>query len=645
MATLTIADLDNGKRDLETVDGVANSRAASVTTRYGQQTSTLYEAIRRLGEKGDAILRNLGYFVPVDYAPGLGVTEPNFTVVGPDGKIYAAQASALPFTTAAWNPDQWYPIQNDLNDRKLLVFDSLVEAQAAAATLPDGQPLAIAADEAHEGRSTRNTATGGAVVFSEYIGPELSGSALAPTETWDEVPQVSAQAEAQISASNAQAQALANRTALIKARAAFQFSSRAEFKTQISSEFVVSLEDGSTVIAGGDLYKKLTGATAIYDLPGWVPANGQGRFSHYGGAEYSSESPSAKIRHVRSGTFVYDIIELRNNRQGVLRKRFNGNPTAPTITSVRNFAQATLSPIVINCDGFGDGGLRQYGIQIQDGVLYQDWLPTEHRTRCILMMRDGTLAEADKASGISGAEWVARGAFWSIGFGDICVRNGAAVDMSGSYHVNVPSARTIIGQKPDGTILIVCAEGVTNSYGPGTQDCANLMASLGCRIAYICDGGGSTQCWWGGAYACPSSDTNFNAEREMYSFLTIDVTAVQPYDSGWISLPPPAGINRQEPNRAPVTIRQVGAEVKLVSNIAADMQGNVQVTVSAGFPNRYRPPNVLYGRGVLTGPAGIPVSLYMGAELSVMSRTGSATYAAGQIGWPVRWSGHPAQNQ
>lgn len=141
MTTLTIADLDNGKRDLQTVDGVANSRAASVPTRYGRQTTTLYEAIRRINAKGNEVIRSLGYFVPVDYAPGLNVTEPNFTVVGPDGKIYAAQAGQLPFTSGAWNPDQWYPIQNDLNDRKLLVFGSLVEAEAAAATLPDGQEL------------------------------------------------------------------------------------------------------------------------------------------------------------------------------------------------------------------------------------------------------------------------------------------------------------------------------------------------------------------------------------------------------------------------------------------------------------------------------------------------------------------------
>ena len=47
MATLTIADLDNGKRDLETVDAVANSQADTTTTRYGDAVLTLSGALCR----------------------------------------------------------------------------------------------------------------------------------------------------------------------------------------------------------------------------------------------------------------------------------------------------------------------------------------------------------------------------------------------------------------------------------------------------------------------------------------------------------------------------------------------------------------------------------------------------------------------
>ncbi|MEG1038918.1 MAG: hypothetical protein RSE94_03250 [Pseudomonas sp.] len=215
MATLTIADLDNGKRDLETVDAVANSQADTTTTRYGQQTLTLAGALRRLGEKGDAIIRNLGYFVPVDYAPGLSVTEPNFTVIGPDGKVYAAQAGQLPFTTGAWDAAQWYPIQNDLNDHKLLVFDTRVEAEAAATTLPDGQPVQIQADSSFSGNPSVSTVSAGALSGSQPIKPPVSGS-LTLSAGWPDVPKLEDPNSAQQEAYNAQAEALGARTESLK---------------------------------------------------------------------------------------------------------------------------------------------------------------------------------------------------------------------------------------------------------------------------------------------------------------------------------------------------------------------------------------------------------------------------------------------
>lgn len=146
MATLTIADLDNGKRDLQTVDEVANSRAATATTRFGQQTTTLYEAIRRINATGDEILSNLGFRVPVPYTSGLNVTDSRFTVTGPDGKVYAPLSA--PFTTGAWDPVQWYVLQNDLNDHKLLIFDTLAAGESAAAVLPDGQKVLVDQNQA-----------------------------------------------------------------------------------------------------------------------------------------------------------------------------------------------------------------------------------------------------------------------------------------------------------------------------------------------------------------------------------------------------------------------------------------------------------------------------------------------------------------
>lgn len=77
---------------------------------------------------------------PIPYAPGIEVTTSSLTV---DylGVLYYALPSALPFTTGAWNPAQWSPLQNTNPGNELLVFDDYAAASAAAATLPDGQEV------------------------------------------------------------------------------------------------------------------------------------------------------------------------------------------------------------------------------------------------------------------------------------------------------------------------------------------------------------------------------------------------------------------------------------------------------------------------------------------------------------------------
>lgn len=145
MATLTIADLDNGKRDLETVDAVANSQADTTTTRYGDAVLTLA-----------GVLRRLGYPAPVPYAPGLTI-DSGLTTVERDGVIYAPRVELLPFTTGAWDAGQWRVVQNTDDSGLVYQFTTLAEAQTAAATLPEGSSVIV------EG------ATQGHVVADAYV--------------------------------------------------------------------------------------------------------------------------------------------------------------------------------------------------------------------------------------------------------------------------------------------------------------------------------------------------------------------------------------------------------------------------------------------------------------------------------------------
>lgn len=162
MATLTLADLDNGKRDLETVDAVANSQADTTITRYGDSVLTLA-----------GVLRRLGYAAPVPYVSGLDISS-GLTTVEKDGVVYRPDTGLVPFTTGAWNPDQWRVVQNTVGGNELLIFDTRALAASTAAIIPDGQPIKIKSDSDYSGRPTIVTPLAGVLQFVDYADLELA---------------------------------------------------------------------------------------------------------------------------------------------------------------------------------------------------------------------------------------------------------------------------------------------------------------------------------------------------------------------------------------------------------------------------------------------------------------------------------------
>jgi lysophospholipase L1-like esterase len=164
-------DLSDNAKNLDIA--VNDIEALKWEDRFGAERKT-WHGIEK--ESSDAIslfqaqvteaIADIGFFVPVPYASGISVTQPNFTVVGPDQVVYAAQPGLIPFTTGAWNPEQWYPIQNTRNPNALLVFYSLSEAQAVVATLPDGQEIESPDDN---GRLSRFKVNSGALDFVRFL--------------------------------------------------------------------------------------------------------------------------------------------------------------------------------------------------------------------------------------------------------------------------------------------------------------------------------------------------------------------------------------------------------------------------------------------------------------------------------------------
>lgn len=483
----------------------------------------------------------------------------------------------------------------------LKVYETLDLATAAAAMLPDGQAV-VAPDV--DGRLVRYGVENKALFFKSFIGTVLSGESLDVTDEWSDIPEVSADSDLQILDSNAQAQALANRT---------------EYLLKQSS-LIDNAVRGSYAMRKG-------------------PAN-----TH----------ESVVINHTRNSYCTYDLITLRHSNWQTLRKLYpdgatpENSATTPLGATPMEFAKSKGLRVVVNADGGRavSGGLRPIGLQISDGVLYQDWIQGETFTEAIVMMDDGSLVQATSSDGVSGGQWVAAGARWSAGFGWTCVLNGEAINLDSKpapFDGSTISARTVIGQKDDGVILIALVEGRTGVSGITATKCGELMASLGCRIAHVLDGGGSTQCWWGDCYAMPSSDSDYSSERAVPAFLSIDLPVSQ-YDSGWKFISQAQGITANGAGFAPIAVRQRGASVQIGINAVGSFAADTGVQLSAGvIPPRYSAPNAGLMRVSVSGGAGYGGHVYaVGGVLYVRAGSQALTFVAGNSQWPVKHSGLPA---
>jgi len=381
------------------------------------------------------------------------------------------------------------------------------------------------------------------------------------------------------------------------------------------------------------------------------------------GDDYRFNSSTASITHVRYKApftdLVYDYIVVKNPRPHTVRKVYApGVAPDGVVTKIpaREFARDTGYQIAINADGWrnADGSpgfekplARPNGLQISDGVLYQDWIPGETRDQALVVMRDGTWMEANIDDGISGAQWVANGALWSVCWGRFCVKDGEAIDLTGTNVSNVVSARTVIGKRPNGDIVIALVEGVSGSYGATPNRCGELMLHLGCHIAYIADGGGSTQCWWKNTYAVPSSDTTsgpYLQERGVPSFLVIEADHTPPeYDSGFIEMEVEPGFTGMA-GQWPMALRHLGPYIHVSVRINGSFPSGTNIVIGKPYPIRYHSTFDGLTRFVATGNGGKVVGVYTGAArtFSIDTRNfypgatpAEITYLAGTGMWPA----------
>lgn len=428
------------------------------------------------------------------------------------------------------------------------------------------------------------------------------------------------------------------------------FETRAEFVQAVTNGLKIKK---STIIQAGNvsyIYDKTS--TEILDLPSFKPF-GEVEFEHYGGAEKRAEPTRAVISHYRGGANeITDVVRIINPKPDTftMKTHKDMNPVggASPRLSLRELSKFHKVQAMVNSSAFADadggGGvdsasIKPNGLFISNGVAISGWSAgtNVNRNQAIICTRDGLIKKRLRTDGGDSASYVAEGAVWGYSWGAWCVVDGAVVTVRTEIMGdNIKSARTIIGQAANGDYIIICVEGVTNSYGATGQTCGAIALKHGCVNAFISDGGGSTQLWWGNFYALPSSDGLFTTERTLANGLAVNCE-LSTYDTGFI--PMPLNPVFTAGSGVGVRFRQVDSTVNLEMHVQGTFTTTAVDVLSTTRPYRFQPSSgTTIARGVVTGGGGVMGAWNMGAGISMRATTDTITagYLAGSASWSTK---------
>lgn len=400
------------------------------------------------------------------------------------------------------------------------------------------------------------------------------------------------------------------------------FKTRQELIAGKAKQPISSLKDGALVYAQGLFYQRLRGSNYIPDLPDFIPVNES--FGHFGGAD--SKLPTiVRCRYHQKNGKRWNITEVINPKPGCVRKIVLGDPDAQKrikLQKLHEFVGHSKSRILLSCDGWTtppvDGRSALQGLQIIDGEVHRDWAKTDYDTNdAAVWMKDGKLKIARSKDGKNAAKWVSEGALWTASFarGPALVENGSVIQNSSTYL----SARAGIGQRADGSIVFLNLEGISGSYGATLQESAQIMADEGCVTAVALDAGGSSQVWYGDAYSCPSSDSEFQTGRAIPSAIEIVADIIEPYNTGWIQIPVITGVTAGSSSQGgPVAYRQVGGNIEFRLDTVYSYKAGVEsIITTEEIPKRYRNQDYRPIRNISCGGGGSIVPWWSGTYISV----------------------------
>lgn len=354
----------------------------------------------------------------------------------------------------------------------------------------------------------------------------------------------------------------------------------------------------------------------------------------------------ASVKYQRINDIDIVTVEIKNPNCQSIRKVLagNNNGSGTVLREMpRAFAKKYGAQIVINADGFQGPNFSPWssseygvpgGLQISEGQLIKDWQDKDAYKEALIYLKNGTFAKSTKGDGISGEEWIRRGAVWSVCFAGFMIENGR-ISRNVNYEDNIASARVAFCTKEDGSVLIVAAEGKSNQYGFTIPQFSEYLLSLGCEMAYCMDGGGSAQVWWKDCYALHSSDNNHTSERALPSFFVLSADNLEDFDTGWNYLALKDDVTAQ--SSVGVRWRQQGNLIRTEFNVTVNLEKGVLKTITEeSYPRARRAYASSKMKCVAVGDVGKPVGVFCGGgkyDFSAVSHVLDANYFVGEMRW------------
>lgn len=193
------------------------------------------------------------------------------------------------------------------------------------------------------------------------------------------------------------------------------------------------------------------------------------------------------------------IIRDPSRVQVAALERYDGRPGK----RLEEFYEDSGAVAIVNAGGFYDAGGQGNGGSPQGIVIHDSKLLYGSRssTSCVIGFDQNDRLVVGR---MTGQQALDRGLRDAVSFGPVFVVNGKPAEVSGNGGGLNP--RTVIGQREDGSVLLLVIEGrLPNSLGASYKDCIDVMLDYGAVNAGNLDGGSSSLMIYNGEHVNTSS--------------------------------------------------------------------------------------------------------------------------------------------